>query len=146
MEPKDFLAQVDHPRIVKAIRDAEARSRGEIRVHVASHAVDDVLAEAQRRFVKLGMTATAERNGVLVYLAPRAQRFAILGDRAIHERCGDDFWRSAADAMQAELRAGRYTDAVVAAVARIADVLAQHFPRRAGDTDRNELSDEVSED
>ena len=147
MKPlKAFVTALDHPRIVEAIRAAEARSRGEVRVHVSEAAVEDVQAAAARRFEALGMTATRERNGVLIYVAPRARRFAVIGDTGIHERCGDEFWRDVAVAMTGHFRAGRFTDGIVEAVAKAGDALARHFPREDGRDDTNELSDEVSED
>jgi uncharacterized membrane protein len=131
---------------VKAIVAAEARSRGEVRVHVSARKVEDAQAAAARQFETLGMTRTAERNGVLLYVAPASQTFAVIGDRAIHERCGPEFWQEVASAVEEDFRAGRYTDGIVKAVTRIGDVLAIHFPRREGATDRNELPDEVTED
>jgi uncharacterized membrane protein len=35
---------------------------------------------ARQRFVRLGMAQTAERNGVLFYLATEDGRFAVFGD------------------------------------------------------------------
>src|SRR4029453_14703920 len=90
METSNFLDALDHDRIVKAIADAEARSRGEIRVHVSQKPVDDPQAAAARQFEALGMTKTAERNGVLLFVAPASQSFAVVGDQGIHERCGPD--------------------------------------------------------
>ena len=146
MKPRAFLEALDHERIVKAIHEAEARSRAELRVHVSGRSVDDVAAAAARQFEKLGMTATAERNGVLVYVAPGSQKFAIIGDTGIHQACGLSFWRDVAAAMEADFRAGRFTDGIVKGVARAADALATYFPRREGVTDVNELKDEVTED
>jgi uncharacterized membrane protein len=145
METKSFLQALDHDRIVAAIRDAEARSRGEVRVHVASRPVDDVQKAAERQFETLGMTKTAERNGVLLFVAPQSRNFAVVGDTAIHERLGDAFWRDVAAAMEADFRAARYTDGIVKGVARAGDALAAHFPREGG-TDVNELPDDVTED
>ena len=90
-----------------------------------------------RRFELLGMTNTAERNGVLIYIAPRARQFRILGDTAIHEKCGDDFWKEVAAAMEEHFRKGEFTEGVVAGIERVGEVLARHFPRRPDD--RNEL-------
>jgi uncharacterized membrane protein len=144
METKSFLQALDHDRIVAAIRDAEARSRGEVRVHVASRPVDDVQKAAERQFETLGMTKTAERNGVLLFVAPQSRNFAVVGDTAIHQRLGDAFWRDVAAAMEADFRAGRYTDGIVKGLARAGDALAAHFPREGG-TDVNELPDDVTE-
>ena len=90
MQTKSFLGALDHERIVKAIQEAEARSRGEVRVHVSQKAVADaqpdtpavaaVEAAAARQFEALGMTQTAERNGVLLFVAPVSQTFAVVGD------------------------------------------------------------------
>src|SRR5262245_38506161 len=41
MKPKAFIDHLDHDGIVAAIREAESRSRGEIRVHVANRKVED---------------------------------------------------------------------------------------------------------
>jgi uncharacterized membrane protein len=146
MQTKAFLNALDHERIVKAIAQAEACSRAEVRVHVSNQAVDDPQKAAAAQFEKLGMTRTSERNGVLIYVAPRSRKFAILGDSGIHQSCGQSFWQDVAAAMEADFRAGRFTDGIVKGVARAGEALGTHFPRREGVCDINELKDEVSED
>ena len=145
MKTTRFLHQLDHDRILTAIREAEGRSRGEVRVHVTNQKPADVEKEAAAQFEKLGMTATALRNGVLIYVAPPVQRFAVVGDLAIHERGGPGFWAAVAQAMEEDFRAGRFTDGIVKGVTRLGEALATHFPR-LGDADVNELSDQVTED
>jgi uncharacterized membrane protein len=146
MKVSNFHDQIDHERIVAAIRAAEERSRGEIRVHVAHHSVGDAEAAAAAAFTKLGMSATAERNGVLIYVAPRSQRFAVVGDTAIHGRCGDAFWRGVAATMEKAFREGRFTDGIVEGIGTVGLALAREFPRVAGKRDENELPDAVSEE
>src|SRR3954451_16902988 len=95
MKHQEFLNRVEDERIVSAIADAELKSSGEIRVFVSREAAKsegEVLQLAQRAFERLGMTRTKHRNGILLFFAPAAQRFAILGDWGIHERCGQNFW------------------------------------------------------
>ena len=46
MEHKEFLSQIDHDRIVEAIRDAEKETSGEIRVHVQPRTGSDIRALA----------------------------------------------------------------------------------------------------
>jgi uncharacterized membrane protein len=144
MRPDAFVASLDDERIVAAIREAEGRSRGEIRVHVAEREVQDARAEAAVVFVRLGMANTGERNGVLLFVAPESRAIAVIGDRDIHSRCGEEFWSAVAQAVSDEFRAGRFTEGIVAGVRAIGDELARHFPRRPGETDRNELPDAVS--
>ena len=146
MRQDAFLAAIDETAIVAAIQQAEARSRGEIRVHVAEGLVSDPRRAAEADFERLGMTATAERNGVLVLIAPESQSFAVIGDRGIHERCPEGFWDELASELSTECAAGRCTSGIVRVVTRVADELERHFPRRPGDADVNELPDGVSRD
>lgn len=146
MELQDFLDKVDAPRVVAAIHAAEARTRGEIRVHVTHRAISDPEAEAARQFERLGMTATRERNGVLLYVAPQAQRFAVVGDTGVHAAGGAALWPEVAALVAERFREGRFTDGLVAAVERLGALLAERFPRRPGEADTNELPDEISED
>jgi uncharacterized membrane protein len=144
MKARAFLKALDDERIVAAIQEAEARSRGEIRVHVAPGKVEDARAAAQADFPRLGMTETAERNGVLILVAPESQTFAVVGDRGIDERCPEGFWESVAEAMREHFREGRFDDGLVTAVETVGAKLARHFPRREGEVDRNELPDGIS--
>ena len=145
MQVKTFLSAVEQERVVAAIRAAEACSSGEVRVHVTEKSVDDAEKAAEAQFEALGMTATALRNGVLIFIAPTSQKFAIVGDTAIHARCGAGFWGEVAQVMSEDFRAGRFTDGIVKGVAKAGDVLAVHFPRAEG-CDINELPDIVSHD
>ena len=144
MQPEAFLRSLDDARIVAAIREAEARSRGEIRVHVAEREVADPRTEAALVFERLGMADTAARNGVLLFVAPASQSITVLGDRAVHERCGEAFWTAVVESVRGEFRAGRFTEGIVAGVRAVGDELARHFPRHPGEADRNELPDTVS--
>jgi uncharacterized membrane protein len=144
VEPGAFLKSLDDERIVATIRAAESVSRAEIRVHVAEREAADPRTDAARVFEKLGMADTAERNGVLLFVAPASQSITILGDRAAHERCGEAFWTAVVESVREEFRAGRYTEGIVAGVRAVGDELARHFPRRPGETDRNELPDTIS--
>ena len=146
METSAFLEALDNDRIVAAIRAAEERSLGEIRVHVTTQADTEVEAAARAQFEKLEMTKTALRNGVLIYVSPKSQRFAVIGDKAIHERCGPEFWKTVAAAMEADFRAGHYTEGILDGVSAAGDELARHFPRPEKHRDTNELPDDVTRD
>jgi uncharacterized membrane protein len=140
---KSFLDKLDHDRIVAAIAEAEKETSGEIRVHIHHRRAREPFAEATKIFEKLGMTGTARRNGVLVFVAPRSRKFAILGDTAIHERCGDAFWEGSARDLEGHFRDGRFTDGLVATIHSLGRALAEHFPSEAGKS--NELVNEIDE-
>jgi uncharacterized membrane protein len=146
MKPQDFLRQLDEAKIRRAIQDAERKTSGEIRVFVTSRQIgaDDIVARAVSRFEKLGMTATRERNAVLLYFAPRSQQFAVIGDKGVHEKSGDLFWQEVVSAIREKLASGILTEAVVGGITMVGDALAHHFPRRSDD--RNELPNEIERD
>lgn len=127
-----------------AVRDAEARTSGEIRVFVARGKLrgEDADTVAHREFERLKMSETAQRNGVLFFVAPRSRRFAVVGDAGVHAKCGQVFWDETARALESSFREGKFTEGLVAGIAKAGDLLAEHFPRR-GD-DRNELPDAVA--
>src|SRR6266568_8614906 len=143
MRLKRFLDRLDRDRIVRAIQAAESRSRGEIRVHASNRAVVDVQKAAAAQFEELGMAGTAGGTGVLIFLAPLSRNFAVLGDHGIHAKCGNELWREVAAAMERDFRAGRFGDGIVKAVERAGQVLAEHFPRREGVADKDELPNAV---
>jgi uncharacterized membrane protein len=144
MRTKEFLGKLEHGRIVSAIRAAESKSSGEIRVHIQRGKLDaDPLAAAQTKFARLGMHKTRHRNAVLIFVAPRVHQFAVIGDQAIHEKCGDELWRRIVEQMREHFRNENFTDALVEAIHEIGTVLATQFPKQAGRG--NELLDQISE-
>jgi uncharacterized membrane protein len=144
MRTKHFLSRLDHDRIVQAIAAAEAKTSGQIRIYIQRGTVGDAIAAAQKQFHKLGMTNTRERNGVLIFVAPRVQKFAVIGDRGVHEKCGDVFWQKLINSMRSQFKNESFGDALVEAITEAGNLLAQHFPKKPGD--RNELSDKIIED
>lgn len=145
MKAKQFHERLREPEIVSAIRAAERKTSGELRVFI-SHKTDvaDPVTAAQQEFARLGMAHTRERNGVLIFLAPGPRQFAVIGDAGVHARCGDAFWRELAQAMTAHFRAGEFTEGIVQGIHRAGELLAEHFPRRPDDA--NELPDRVEHD
>jgi uncharacterized membrane protein len=145
MTHDEFNALLDEPAIVGAIREAEARSTGEVRVLVTHLEVEDALAEARRRFAALGMEQTGQRNAVLIFIAPKSRTFAVLGDTGIHQHGGELMWAQVAHGLGVAFRAGRWTEGLVQAIREVGDELARFFPRGPGD-DVNELPDAVLRD
>ena len=144
MRTKEFLSKLDHDRIVHAIRDAESRTSGQVRVFIQRGKLDvDPLVAAQKKFHRLGMHKVPERNAILIFVAPRAHKFAVVGDKAIHEKCGEAFWQSLVDEMREHFRGEKFTEALIHGIKEIGAILAAYFPRSS--TSSNELPDEVAE-
>jgi uncharacterized membrane protein len=144
MNPREFLRQIDDAKIVAAIKEAEQRTSGEIRVFVSHDLAEDVVAAAQERFLRLRMKKTRERNGVLIFVAPRARKFAVIGDEGVHRQCGEEFWRLLAEEMSGCFKRSEFTEGITLGVRKAGELLTAHFPRRCGD--QNELSDRVGRD
>lgn len=139
-----FFSKIDEPRIIESIRTAELGCRGEIRIHATEKPVGDAVKEATTVFERLGMTATAERNGILIFVAPRSQKFAVLADSGVTSRAGTAPIDEIAASMSAPFREGRFTDGLVGAVERAGGLLAAHFPPVEGTSEENELPNTIS--
>jgi uncharacterized membrane protein len=144
MRTKEFLSKLEHDRIVQAIRDAESKTSGQIRVYIQRGKLDDdPLIPATKKFHKFGMHKMAERNAILIFVAPRAHKFAVIGDKAIHEKCGEVFWQRLVGQMREHFRNERFTNALIDAIEEAGTALASHFPRRS--TSSNQVADDVIE-
>ena len=142
MKQKEFLEKLDQDRIVKAIQDAEGQTSGEIRIHVQPKATGgDLYTVATKTFERLGMTKTALRNGVLLFIATEEQRFVILGDKGIDDKVPAGFWDEIAAKLTIRFKNGEFTDGIVEAIQAAGVHLGEYFPRAADDV--NELSDEI---
>ena len=136
------VKDLDKKRIVQAITAAERLTSGEIRVHVTDKCRLEPQAAAKKVFEKLRMHRTAERNGVLIFVSLKERAFAVIGDRGIHEKVGQDFWVKVRDRMAAHFSSEGIEEGILAGIGEAGQVLGRHFPRNKDD--RNELSDEVT--
>ena len=144
MRTREFLSKLEHDRIVQAIREAESKTSGEIRVFIQRGKLkSDPLVAAQEKFHQVRMHKTRERNAALIFVAPRAHKFAVVGDKAIHEKCGDEFWQRIVDGMRVHFQTEKFSHALIEAIKEIGKLLAAHFPKRPANT--NELPDEIAE-
>jgi len=133
----------EQTRLVAAIRQAEARTSGEIRVHVEAKCPEpNVLDRAVQVFFKLGMEKTAQQNGVLFYLATEDHKFAVIGDKGIDQVVPSNFWESTKELMRVQFRNGQLVEGLSQGIEQAGLQMKQYFPRLADD--QNELPDELS--
>lgn len=144
MKASTFFTKEQQARILAAVKEAEKETSGEIRVHIETSLKGDVLDRAAWVFKKLGMHKTAERNGVLFYLAVRDRKFAILGDAGIHAKVGDGFWNDISDMLTQKFKEGKFTEGLSEGIILAGKHLKTHFPYRKDDV--NELPDDISFD
>jgi uncharacterized membrane protein len=144
MKASSFFTKEQQADILSAIREAENMTSGEIRVHVETSLNGDVLDRASWIFRKIKMHETAERNGVLFYLALENRKFAIIGDKGINEKVPQNFWDSIKEAMEEHFHEGKFSEGLSKGILMAGIQLKEHFPFRKGDV--NELPDEISFD
>lgn len=140
---KPIFSKKDKETIIAAIEEAEKCTSGEIRVHVEPGSGKDTIVRAKEVFEKLGMAKTELRNGVLIYLATKERRFAIIGDRGINEVVPVNFWEETKEQMSNYFKEGRFVDGVCYGIKSAGRHLAAHFPYKSDDV--NELSNDISE-
>jgi len=139
---RKLLKKIDRKQIEQAIADAERQTSGEICVSVAPLFWGNLQRAAEKAFVRLGLTATKERNGVLLFIVPSRRRFAVIGDTGIHEKVGQEFWDRVTAAMAEKFRAGQFTEGLLHGINEAAEQLRTHFPYNRA-TDTNELPNKI---
>ena len=131
--------------ILLAIRDAEAKSSGEIRVHLSKRLWEpNPLKSAWRVFYMYGLEQTRQRNAVLLYVNLRHHKFAVIGDTGVDAAFGQIYWRQLVNRLQLDFNSTHFERAIASAVRSVGESLAQHFPADPSDID--ELSNDVSRD
>ena len=143
---RPFLDAKEKALISAAIAEMEARTTGEIHVHVIGRAGgDDILDYTRKKFMDLGLDKTAGRNGVLILVSHLDHQFAIWGDEAVNAKAGQALWPRAAEVLKSHLAQGRHGEAIEACVREVGQELAAHFPQDKPGPEPNQLSNEVSE-
>ena len=139
---RQILNNEEDHRVVEAIRQAELNTSGEIKVHIENHCRGDVEERSLFVFNRLKLNETKLRNGVLIYLAVKDRKFAILGDEGINNVVESDFWNDIRNLMADAFKEGRFADGLEQGIMRCGEKLKTYFPYQTDDT--NEISDEIS--
>lgn len=139
---RDFFSEEEKQRILAAVLEAEKSTSGEIQVHLENRCKKPVMERATEIFEVLKMHKTAERNGVLFYLAVKDKQFAILGDTGIDQKVGHDFWEEIKEHMERRFKAGDFTEGLCDGIKMAGEQLGKYFPYSKDDS--NELPDDLS--
>lgn len=142
MRAKNFFSKEQQKNIVDAISSAELNTSGEIRLHLVDSSTKEAYEEAVDVFESLGMTKTELRNGVLIFLAVRDKKFAVIGDKGINDVVPTDFWDSIRNEMLSNFKKQEFEKGIIAGITAIGEKLKTHFPYSKDD--ENELSNEIS--
>ena len=140
---KEFFSREENEKIVAAIRSAELRTSGEVRVFVESKCrFMDPIDRAMEIFSELKMEETQDRNAVLLYVAIKDRQLAVYADSGIHQKVGTHFWKEVVQKILSHFNKENYADGISECIAQIGEALCNHFPYDS-QTDKNELPDEI---
>ena len=139
---RQLLNNEEDRRVVEAIKQAELNTSGEIKVHIENHCRGDVEERSLVVFNRLKLNETKLHNGVLIYLAARDHKFAILGDEGINKVVEDGFWNDVKDLMMNHFKEGRFADGLEQGIQRCGEKLKNYFPCQSDNT--NEIPDDIS--
>ena len=140
---KEFFTDEEKQTIVDAVRSAEQRTSGEVRVFVESRCrYVNAIDRAVEIFENLKMQNTELRNATLVYVAIKDRQLAVFGDEGIHQKVGNEYWANEVVKMINAFNRDNIADGIRQCVLNIGEALAMHFPYDRG-TDKNELPDDI---
>ena len=137
-----ILNREEDQRVVEAIRQAERNTSGEIKVHIENRCKGNVEQRSLFIFDKLKLNETQLRNGVLIYLAIKDHKFAILGDKGINDMVEDSFWNDVKDLMLSHFKEGRFAEGLEQGIMCCGEKLKAYFPYQSDDI--NEIPDDIS--
>ena len=137
-----ILNREEDQRVVEAIRQAERNTSGEIKVHIENRCKGDVEQRSLFIFDKLKLNETQLRNGVLIYLAVKDHKFAILGDKGINDVVEEGFWNDVKDLMLNQFKEGHFAEGLEQGIMRCGEKLKAFFPYQSDDI--NEIPDDIS--
>ena len=136
----------DLAAIGAAVKASETKQRGEIRIAIEGtlplRALLDNQSPRERAatlFQTLGVAATREANGILVYIQLVDRQVEILADHGIAAHVPAAEWETICHQLEAAYANKDYRPGTLAAIDRITTLLAQHFP--ASGDNPNELDD-----
>lgn len=137
-----IFSAIEEEAIKLAIAHAEILTSGEISLFMDDHCKGDPVKKATEIFLKLGMDKTKLRNGVLFYLSHQDHKFAIIGDKGIHEKVGDEFWFETKELMLEFFKNQRVVEGLVAGIKKAGEALATLFPAHVEDV--NEITNDIN--
>lgn len=136
------LSDKEQEKIKLSIEWAEKATSGEVRVCIESVCEKDAYERAVECFFDLEMQNTKLKNGVLVYVALDAHKFAIIGDTGINNLVADNFWDSTKSLMLEKFKAGEVAEGISVGIIEAGKQLKKYFPYQSDDL--NELPDDIT--
>ena len=115
------------------------------RFFIANREIDVEVEEAAiTSFFKKGLYRTREETGVLIFISLFERRVWVLADRGINRKVAPGQWDEIVALIVQGIKQKRAPEAICAAVEKVGNLLADHFPAR--EDDRDELTNLIVDD
>jgi uncharacterized membrane protein len=140
---KEFFSEEEKLQLIEAIRKAELRTSGEVRLFIESKCkFMDALDRAYEIFYQLKMFETNQRNATLIYVAVKDRQAAVYGDEGIHQKVGKKYWEDVVSKMLLQFQQNKLADGICQGISDLGEALVFYFPYNK-ETDKNELPDDL---
>lgn len=103
-----------------------------------------VRRRAQEQFLAKNLQSTRERTGVLIFVSIQERLAELIADEGIAAKVDPKAWDMAMGLLTDGIKRGQPAEGFEQAIAHCGEILATHFPARAGDNP-DELSNTVVE-
>ncbi len=144
ISPQKFFTKEERERILKAIKEAEKKTTGEIAVHLVKKVKGDIFERGKEAFFRLGLYKTLSRNAVLFLISTGQRKFAILADEGINKKVPENFWKDIAFEIEENFKKGNFAEGLLRAIKITGEKLSEYFPYE--ETDINEIPDKITEE
>ena len=142
MDLESFLNEKEIKDLAVIISKAELLTSGEIRLHLEEKCQMDTETRALEVFCSLNMGKTRLKNAVLIYISYGDQKFAICGDKGIHENVSNRFWKSLRNSLRRSFEKKDFFNGISVTIMECGRQLRTYFPYQHDDI--NELENHVT--
>ena len=142
MDLESFLNEKEIKDLAVIISKAELLTSGEIRLHLEEKCQIDTETRALEVFFSLNMGKTRLKNAVLIYISYGDQKFAICGDKGIHENVSNRFWKSLRNSLRRSFEKKDFFNGISVTIMECGRQLRTYFPYQHDDI--NELENHVT--
>jgi uncharacterized membrane protein len=143
----NYLDDDDLLLISSKIRDTEKITSGELCISIKEKRKffernKSISLLAEKEFIRLGISRTKERTGILFFLLLKDREFYILADEGINKKVKEEIWIKIKDLMEEDFKTGNFLKGILNGIEEAGKILAAHYPVKPGDI--NEISNRVN--
>lgn len=128
MKTQEFLKQLEKERLVAAIREAESGNSGDVVLFISHKNVVEAMSEARAVFDRLKLEQTTPQNSVLIFVAPKAQKLAVIGGTDLYAKLPVEWWTTLVSNITTRFSEGRLTEGLLTALEQIGIEQRRYFP------------------